>query len=220
MGLLNDQSRRSFLAEEVDRRGQILDAAFEEFSAKGFKGATIKSIAGAAGLQSPALIYWYFPDKEALFREVLGSKIPVVRTVTEPGRLMDLPPEEVLPTIGRRYLSTFDDPAAQRMVRLMVGEAMRRPEIAEIFGNAVIRRVLGFLKSYMARQIELGRLRPHDVRSSARAFMGMLLPQAGGKLFFPAIREDGLTDDEHVENATRIFLEGLRRRQEGDTWMP
>ena len=198
------------MVEEADRRRQILDAAFEEFSAKGFKGATIKSIAEVAGLQSPAVIYWYFPDKEALFREVLGTKMLVVQAVTEPGRLMELPPEEVLPTIGRRYLATFDDPAAQRMVRLMVGEAMRRPEIAEIFGNAVIKRVLGFLKRYMVRQIELGRLRPHDVRSSARAFIGMLLPQAGGKLFFPAIREDGLTDEEHVENATRIFLEGLR----------
>ncbi len=198
------------MAEEVDRRAQILDAALEEFSTKGFKGATIKSIAREAGLQSPALIYWYFPDKEALFREVLGTKMLVVRAVTEPGRLMELPPEEVLPTIARRYLATFDDPAAQRMVRLMVGEAMRRPQIAEIFGNAVIKRVLGFLKRYMARQIELGTLRPHDVRSSARAFIGMLLPQAGGKLFFPAIREDGLTDEEHVENATRIFLEGLR----------
>src|SRR5215203_442537 len=96
------------LAEELDRRAQILDAAFEEFSEKGFKGATIKSIARAAGLQSPALIYWYFPDKEALFREVLGSKIPVVRAVTEPDGLMELPPEEVLPNIADRYLSTFD----------------------------------------------------------------------------------------------------------------
>jgi len=198
------------VVEELDRRAQILDAAFEEFSAKGFKGATIKSIAAAAGLQSPALIYWYFPDKEALFREVLGAKIPVLRTVAEPARLMDLPPEEVLPTIALRYLSTFDNPAAQRLVRLMVGEAMRRPEIAEIFGNAVIKRVLGFLKSYMARQVELGRLRPHDVRSSARAFMGMMLPQAGGKLFFPAIGEDGLTDEEHVQTAINIFLSGLR----------
>jgi AcrR family transcriptional regulator len=198
------------LAGEVDRRSQILDAAFEEFSAKGFKGATIKSIARAARLQSPALIYWYFPDKDALFREVLGSKIPVVRAVTEPGRLMDRPPEEVLPSIARRYLSTFDNPTAQRMVRLIVGEAMRQPEIAEIFGNAVIKRVLGFLKSYMARQIELGRLRPHDVRSSARAFIGMLLPQAGGKLFFPAIREDGLTDEEHIQTATDTLLSGLR----------
>src|SRR5215212_3526414 len=202
--------RGDFLVEEADRRRQILDAAFEEFSAKGFKGATIKSIAEVAGLQSPAVIYWYFPDKEALFREVLGTKMLVVRAVTEPGRLMELPPEEVLPTIARRYLATFDDPAAQRMVRLMVGEAMRRPEIAEIFGNAVIKRVLGFLKRYMARQIELGTLRPHDVRSSARAFIGMLLPQAGGKLFFSVIREDGLTDEEHIETVVSLFLEGLR----------
>ena len=40
--------------------------------------------------------------------------------------------------------------------------------------------------------------------------MQVLEMQAGGKLFFPVIREDGLTDEEHVENATRIFLEGLR----------
>ena len=45
--------------------------------------------------------------------------------------------------------------------------------------------------------------------------MGMLLPQAGGKLFFPPLREDGLTDEEHIETATRIFLEGLRPREEG-----
>ena len=202
------------MAEELDRRAQILEAAFEEFSAKGFEGATIKSIARAAGLQSPALIYWYFPDKEALFREVLGTRIPVLRAVRDPAGLLDQPPEKVLPMIARRYLSTFDNPIAQRMVRLMVGEAMRRPEIAEIFGNAVIKRVLGFLKSYMARQIELGRLRPHDVRSSARAFMGMLLPQAGGKLFFPAIREDGLIDEEHIQNAIKIFIEGLGPEEE------
>jgi hypothetical protein len=115
-----------------------------------------------------------------------------------------------LPTIARGYLSTFDNPPAQRMVRLIVGEAMRRPEIAEVFGSAVIKRVLGFLKRYMARQVELGRLRPHDVRSSARAFIGMLLPQAGGKLFFSVIREDGLTDEEHIETAVSLFLEGLK----------
>ncbi len=197
------------MAEELDRRGQILQAAFEEFSEKGFQGATIKSIARAAGLQSPALIYWYFPDKETLFREVLGSKIPVLRTVRDPADLVDEPPELVLPSIARGYLSTFDNPAAQGMVRLMIGEAMRRPEIAEIFGSAVIKRVLGFLKSYMARQVELGRLRPHDVRSSARAFLGMLIPQAGGKVLFTVIREDGLTDEEHIENVVALFLKGL-----------
>jgi hypothetical protein len=44
--------------------------------------------------------------------------------------------------------------------------------------------------------------------------MGMLLPQAGGKLFFPVIREDGLTDEEHIETATRTFLVGLRHEDD------
>ena len=202
------------MAGESDKRAQILEAAFEEFSAKGFKGATIKSIARAASLQSPALIYWYFPDKEALFREVLETRVPVLRAVRNPAGLLDLPPEEVLPSIGERYLSTFDNKATQGMARLLVGEAMRRPEVAEVFGNAVIQRVLGFLKSYMSRQVELGRLRPHDVRASARAFIGMLIPQAGGKMFFPALRKDGLTDNEHVGAVVDIFLHGLQRKED------
>lgn len=71
-------------------------------------------------------------------------------------------------------------------------------------------RVFGFLKSYLDRQTKLGRLRPHDTRSSARAFIGMLVPQLIGQVFFPTLLEDGLTDEEHLETAIEIFLEGLR----------
>ncbi len=196
------------MAEELDRRAQILDAAFEEFAAKGFKGATIKSIAGTAGLQSPALIYWYFSDKEALFREVLGSRIPVVRAVADPTPLLDLPPEEVLPRIGRAYFA-FELLDIQTL-QLVVGEAVRRPEVAEMFVKSGPGKVLDFLKAYLEHQIELGRLHPHDVRSSARAFIGMLIPQLAGKMFLPALAEDGLTDEEHLEASVDIFLSGLR----------
>jgi AcrR family transcriptional regulator len=193
--------------QESDRREQISKAAFEEFAAKGFKGATIKSIAEAAGLQSPALIYWYFPDKEALFREVLSSQVPVLRAVADPAPIMDLPPEEVLPRLGRAYFAfeQFD----VRMLQLMVGEAVRRPEVAEMFVRNGPGKVLEFLKVYLEHQIELGKLKPHDARSSARAFIGMLMPQLAGQLFFPALLEDGLTDEEHLKTAVSIFLEGL-----------
>jgi TetR/AcrR family transcriptional regulator len=96
------------------------------------------------------------------------------------------------------------------MMKLLVGEAMRRPALADMLGKATAARVLGFLKAYLTRQVELGRLRPHDTRSGARAFVGMLIPQAAGKILFPALREDGLTDEEHLETAVGIFLEGLR----------
>jgi len=195
------------VAEESERRAQILDAAFEEFSEKGFKGATIKGIARVAGLQSPALIYWYFPDKEALFREVLGSRIPVVRAVAEPGGLMEQPPEEVLPRIGRAYFAF--ERMDKRVLKLVIGEVIRRPEIAETFVRSGPGRVLEFLKLYLEHQIEVGRLREHDVRASARAFIGMLMPQLAGRLFLPALVEDGLTDEEHLQAAVDLFLRGL-----------
>ncbi len=49
------------------RRAQIVDAALHVMAEHGFRGASIKRIAQHAGLKSPALIYWYFKDKEALF---------------------------------------------------------------------------------------------------------------------------------------------------------
>ncbi len=61
----------------------------------------------------------------------------------------------------------------------------------------------------MAHQVEIGRLRPHDVRSSARSFIGMLMPQVVGKVLFPALVEDGLSDEAHLETTIEIFLKGL-----------
>lgn len=193
---------------EVDRQGQIMEAAFEEFATKGFKGATIKSIARAAGLQSPALIYHYFPDKEALFDAVLESRAPVVSAARDFASMIDLPPEKVLCGLGRAYLDF--DKSNTRMIQLVLGEAVRRPEVGEAFIKGGPARVLEFLQAYLERQIDLGRLRPHDVRSSARAFMGMLMPQVVGKVLFPGLLADGLTDEEHLEISVNIFLQGLR----------
>jgi AcrR family transcriptional regulator len=196
--------------EESERRQQILSAASEEFVAKGFLGATIKGIAQRAKLRSQALIYWYFPTKEALFDAVLGKHLPILQVVLDPASLLERPPEEVLLLLARSFLAAAGQPAAQRMMRLVAPEIIRRPEAADLIASRLIGRVLDFLKTYLGHQIELGRLRPHDVRASARAFIGMLLPQLGGKLLFSALQADGLTDEEHIDTIVTIFLTGLQ----------
>lgn len=197
-------------ADGQDRQSQILDAAFEEFASHGFRGASIRNIAKRAKLVSQTLIYWYFPNKEALFQAVLGRHLPIARVVSNPAALLERPPEEVLPLLARAYLEMADRPSALRLVRLFAPEAMRRPEVADLLGGRVIRTVLDFIEAYLAHQVEQGRLRPHDVRASARAFVGMVLPQLGGKLFLPVLRVEGLTDDAYVETIVTIFLHGLR----------
>jgi TetR/AcrR family transcriptional regulator len=48
---------------------RILDAAIEEFSAKGFAGARVSEIAARAGVNQQ-LIAYYFDSKEGLYREI------------------------------------------------------------------------------------------------------------------------------------------------------
>ncbi|WP_084965533.1 TetR/AcrR family transcriptional regulator [Thermoactinospora rubra] len=50
-------------------KARILDAAIEEFSAKGFAGARVSEIAARAGVNQQ-LIAYYFDGKEGLYREI------------------------------------------------------------------------------------------------------------------------------------------------------
>jgi AcrR family transcriptional regulator len=206
----SDSDEQGKSQETHDRQSQILAAAFEEFASQGFRGATIKGIAKRAQLASQALIYWYFPTKEALFQAVLGRHLPIAQAISDPDALLERPPEEVLPLLAHAYLAMADRPAALRLVRLFAPEALRRPEIADLLGGRVIGRVLAFIEAYLAHQIELGRLCPHNVQASARAFVGMTLPQLGGKLFLPVLKAENLSDDAYVEAIVAIFLRGLQ----------
>ena len=50
---------------------------------------------------------------------------------------MELPPREGLALIGRTYLSVFKVPGNVAIIRIMVGEAIRFPQIAEMFYKQV-----------------------------------------------------------------------------------
>src|ERR1700730_16642205 len=98
------------------RRAQILDAALQVIADRGFRGASIKRIAERAGLKSPALIYWYFKDKPALFEAMLDEMAPFLATVADADHLLDLPPEVVLPRIVDGFLHTVQQPTVGRFV--------------------------------------------------------------------------------------------------------
>jgi TetR/AcrR family transcriptional regulator len=67
-------ARRAPAAHERQRdpertKARIMDAAIEEFSAKGFAGARVSEIAARAGVNQQ-LIAYYFDSKEGLYREM------------------------------------------------------------------------------------------------------------------------------------------------------
>ena len=54
------------------RREQILDAAFHTFSRRGYRDTAVDEIAAAAET-SKGGVYFHFPTKEAIFRELVKT---------------------------------------------------------------------------------------------------------------------------------------------------
>jgi AcrR family transcriptional regulator len=196
--------------EDRNRREQIIQAALRVFAEYGFHKATMKRIAGEAGLKSPALIYWYFKDKGELVKAAMMTFSPLIRQISEPAALMDRPPEEVLTLFGRGLLSTFANPAVVDGMRIFFSEALRAPEEVALMVESGPRLALKFVVAYLQRQIDLGRLRPHDPQVSARAFIGTMLVNIMARVIFPQLAE-GLPDADHyVQETVEMFLHGLR----------
>ena len=197
------------MKRETEQYQRILDAAFTEFAHKGYRGATIKSIGEAAGLKSPSLIYWYFPTKEELFQKTILNHQPLLQAVIDADSILDQPPKELLLSLAQTYLKSMKEPDAAHLVRLFLAEMGQRPRLADLVSQTLMEPVLAFLRSYLTHQVKLGRLRPHDVRSSSLAFIGMLLPQVIGMVLFPRLHTNGPTNEEHLETVIDIFLRGV-----------
>jgi AcrR family transcriptional regulator len=55
----------------IDRRRQLVDAAFQRIAQDGFEGLRTRDVAALAGVNI-ATLHYYFPTKEALIRGVIG----------------------------------------------------------------------------------------------------------------------------------------------------
>ncbi|MBK9712357.1 MAG: TetR/AcrR family transcriptional regulator [Kouleothrix sp.] len=195
--------------EAIDRRQQILEAALQVFSTKGFHKATNKDIAEAAGGISPGLIYWYFKDKEDLFLSIVRERAAIFQLADHPEQLMDLPPEQGLALIGRTYLSVFRVPGNVAFFRIAVGEAIRFPQIAEMFLQVVAKRFLQLVSQYLQHQVDLGRLRPHDTLIAGRSFVGMFIVNVVARELLREPEALAMPDEQIVGSVVAIFLGGL-----------
>jgi AcrR family transcriptional regulator len=157
-----------------DRRLQILQGALEVFSTRGFAETSIKDIAVAAGINSAALIYHYFRNKEDLLRAVIEQYAPPLQLMARPEAMAALPVRDALLKFANVYLTIMDDTQIAACIRVMVSEAIRSPEFAAVLGEAAPQRIWAVLATYLKGQMDAGKLRSTDPQLAARCFLSPL----------------------------------------------
>ncbi len=105
--------------------GRIYLAARSCFARQGFKGATTRGIAEAAGVNQ-ALVHYYFGSKAALYRRVLGVEIRQILLYQTEGRLGAMPLNELLVGFPGRLVGWFrQHPEVASLLRSEIGAGGR-----------------------------------------------------------------------------------------------
>jgi AcrR family transcriptional regulator len=149
-------SNRSERAAE--RRAAIVDAAMEEFVARGFAATRLDDIAKRAGV-AKGTIYLHFKDKESMFEELIRTAIvPLVGTLTGP------PPagasiRDALESFARVFIQEVATTRRGDIVRLIIAEGPRFPAIVDFYYREVISRGLAGMRALIELAVARGEIR-------------------------------------------------------------
>jgi AcrR family transcriptional regulator len=122
--------------QKANRQQEILTAAFEVFAAHGYEAARIDEVARRAGI-AKGTIYLYFRDKEELFQAVVRNLLPqrfdiLVKTLPGPPSVL------VRALLSQMYTNVVGNEKVRAIVRMLVAESGRFPQLAEIYHQEVI----------------------------------------------------------------------------------
>src|SRR5215218_10362574 len=159
-------SKKAPARKESDRQAKlqaILDAALDVFLERGFAEARLEDVATRAGV-AKGTIYLYVPSKQALFEALVKSGIGgAIGTIEQKVLALDIPAEEQLRTLFAFLRQEVLGTRRVDIVRLLLQEASRFPELAEIYHREVISRGLGLLRTIAARGVASGEFRSDEL---------------------------------------------------------
>ena len=140
------------------RREAILAAALDEFSAQGFAAARLDDVARRAGV-AKGTIYLHFRDKEALFQELIRSVLsPFVGTL-ETALKAEVPVRAIADQIVELFVSEVYGTRRKDVIRLIISEGTRFPNLAEFYYREVLSRILTAMRGLLRRAVERGEIK-------------------------------------------------------------
>lgn len=200
---MNDQSPC-----QRPKRQMIIEAAVAEFQERGFADAGMDRISARAGV-SKRTVYKHFESKENLFAAIArlaADRVAAELDITyQPGQEIRAQLTRLAEAEGR----IFRDPDAMAMVRMLLSETLRAPELARE-GQARI-DAHGAFARFLADASADGTLKIGSPETAASEFVGLLKARA----FWPYVLNGAVIDDHEMQAVVRDSVDMMMARYEG-----
>ena len=146
----------------LERRQAIIEAALDEFIARGFTATRLDDIARRAGV-AKGTIYLHFKDKESMFEELIRTAlVPLISRLHAP------PPSggsvrDAVEGFARTFIQEVAATRRGDIVRLIVAEGPRFPAIADFYYREVVSRGLAGMRALIELGIDRGEIANQDL---------------------------------------------------------
>jgi AcrR family transcriptional regulator len=141
----------------------ILDAALDVFAEKGFAEARLDDVAARAGV-AKGTIYLYVASKEALFEALIHSGIAVpIAAIEDKVLALDLPAEATLRMLLAFLRQEVLGTRRKEIVRLILSEAGRFPDLAAVYHREVISRGMRLMRRIAEKAVARGEFRSDEL---------------------------------------------------------
>jgi TetR/AcrR family transcriptional regulator, mexJK operon transcriptional repressor len=159
---------------------RVIAAARRLFLERGYVGTSMDAVASEAGIAKQTL-YAYYPGKADLFAAVLRDL-----TVERSGEPVQLPPALAIPRdrvtlrralrqlVGRVAAAMFQ-PEFVALLRVLVAEVPRAPDLGDLFRRVVPDRTLGVVAGVLRAGSASGLVRQVDPDTAATLLIGALV---------------------------------------------
>jgi AcrR family transcriptional regulator len=190
-----------------DRCEQILHGAMELFAEKGFRGATTREIAQHLGI-SEALMFKYFPTKEALYRAIIQKRTDGSEEMFFPKEAIQAKDDrQVFRSVASYLISkNSEDPTFMRLIQY---GALEGHKLSRIFFETHAMERTKLLSKYIRQRIKERAFKKVPPLLAARAFMGMILHYVQSQEIYELKKFFHFSQKKVVDTFVETFLNGL-----------
>jgi TetR/AcrR family transcriptional repressor of mexJK operon len=198
------------LGRSARKRLTILSAGRDLFLSNGYQGTSVDQIAASAEV-SKQTVYKHFGDKRELLLSIVnealdGTVTPFRERIAALAGTTDL--EADLTALAADYLrAVLQEPVVQ-LRRLVVSEANRIPELAQLYYDEAPARTLAAFADCFAALHGRGLLRIPEPAVAAEHFAFLIVGRPIDQALFDGGRQvlAGIDVERHVRAGTRVFL--------------
>lgn len=191
------------------RRAAFLRAARDVFLEFGYEQANMAEIVRRAG-GSLSTLYAQFGGKKGLFEAMIDARVEAVTQQMQIELAKHAPLNQGLRRIGEHFLTLHASPQAIDIMRLMVSQSRKFPEMAEAWNKRVTEGVRKALAVYLEDRAQAGEIRIADYEIAASVFLDLVR----ARIQFKALGVPSYVASEHdireaVDRAVKVFTGGI-----------